>query len=42
MRFVSRVRDNRKFDSADSLAEQLRKDQEYIIKKLNKESKEKQ
>lgn len=40
VRFVGRVRDNRKFDSADSLAEQLRKDQEYIIKKLNKESKE--
>lgn len=42
VRFVGRVRDNRKFDSADSLAEQLRKDQEYIIKKLNKEGKEKQ
>lgn len=36
VQFVSRVRDNRKFDSADSLAEQLRKDQDYIIKKLNK------
>lgn len=37
VQFVSRVRDNRKFDSAESLAEQLRKDQDYIIKKLNKE-----
>lgn len=40
VQFVSRVRDNRKFDSAESLAEQLRKDQDYIIKKLNKEKQE--
>lgn len=39
VQFVSRVRDNRKFDSTDSLAEQLRKDQEYIIDKLNKDIK---
>lgn len=36
VQFVSRVRDNRKFDNIDSLAEQLRKDQDYIMKKLNK------
>ena len=39
VQFVSRVRDNRKFDSTDSLAEQLRKDQEYIIDILNKDIK---
>ena len=42
VQFVSRVRDNRKFDSADSLAEQLRKDQEYIMKKLHKDNKRNQ
>ncbi len=42
VQFVSRVRDNRKFDSADSLAEQLRKDQEHIMKKLHKDSKRNQ
>ncbi len=39
VQFVSRVRDNRKFDSADSLAEQLRKDQELVMKKLYKDNK---
>ena len=39
VQFISRVRDNRKFDSTDSLAEQLRKDQEYIIDILNKDIK---
>lgn len=42
VQFVSRVRDNRKFDSVDSLAGQLRKDQEQIIKKLNDEIKRNQ
>lgn len=39
VQFVSRVRDNRKFDSVDSLAEQLRKDQELVMKKLYKDNK---
>lgn len=38
--FISRVRDNHKFDNVESLAKQLRKDQEYIIKKLNKDTKQ--
>lgn len=42
VQFVSRVRDNHKFDSAESLAEQLRKDQEHIIKKLYKDIKQNQ
>ncbi len=39
VQFMSRVRDNRKFDSVDSLAEQLRKDQELVMKKLYKDNK---
>ena len=40
VQFASRVRDNRKFDSPESLAEQLREDQEHIIKILNKVTKQ--
>ncbi len=42
VQFVSRVRDNRKFDSTDNLAKQLREDQEHVLKKLNKDTKRNQ